>query len=256
MDALVGHTGFIGATLMRQVPFGALFNSINIDSMRGGSYGTVVCAGARAEKWKANRDPVEDRKGIDKLCSVLSTVRAERFVLISTVDVFSDPDGVDELSRVGIDDLHPYGLNRRALEIFVAERFAATILRLPGVYGPGLRKNVIYDLIHRNEVEKIDSRSVFQFYGVDRLSADIERALARRLPLLHLATEPLSVGELASVAFELDFVNEVVSRPPRYDVRTRYAPEFGSGGRYMEDKASVLRRVARFVRDERAVPSS
>ncbi|MEO5902437.1 MAG: NAD-dependent epimerase/dehydratase family protein, partial [Gemmatimonadaceae bacterium] len=144
-DALIGNTGFIGGTLLRARNFDSCFNSGNIETMRNRGFRTVVCAGARAEKWKANREPEIDRAGIDALCDVLRTVKAERFVLISTVDVFADPENVDELSEVTLEDLHAYGRNRRHLETFVVDRFPTIILRLPGVYGHGLRKNVIHD---------------------------------------------------------------------------------------------------------------
>ena len=251
-DALIGSTGFIGGTLLRARSFDACFNSANIETMRGREFRTIVCAGARAEKWKANREPEIDRQGIDALCDVLSTVRAQRFVLISTVDVFADPCGVDELSPVPTGELYAYGANRRHLETFVANTFPAIILRLPGVYGQGLRKNVIYDLLHANEVEKIDSRAVFQFYGVHRLNDDIGRALELDIGLMHLTTEPVPVSEIAKNAFGLDFVNEVAHHPARYDVRTRYASAFGGSGRYLENTEQVVTGVKEFVSRERA----
>lgn len=251
-DALIGSTGFIGGTLRRARNFDACFNSANIETMRNREFRTIVCAGARAEKWKANREPEIDRQGINGLCSVLLTVRAERFVLISTVDVFADPCGVDELSPVPTRDLHPYGANRLHLETFVAQQFPAIILRLPGVYGHGLRKNVIYDFLHGNDVGKIDSRAVFQFYGVHRLNSDIERALSLDLGLIHLTTEPTSVAEIARNAFGLEFVNEVAPRAVRYDVKTRYASAFGGNGSYLENAAAVIDGVKEFVRRERA----
>lgn len=255
-DALIGSTGFIGGTLLRARSFDACFNSANVEAMRNREFRTIVCAGARAEKWKANREPEIDRAGIDALCDVLESVKAERFVLISTVDVFSTPQDVDELSEVPLAVLHAYGRNRRYLETFAADHFPTIILRLPGVYGHGLRKNVIHDLLHDHEVEKIDSRGVFQFYGVDRLNADIERALSLDIGLMHLATEPVSVAEIAKSAFGLDFDNEVTANPARYDVRTRYASAFEGSGSYIENAADVMRGVKEFVASERAVLNS
>ncbi len=50
-------------------------------------------------------------------------------------------------------------------------------MRLPGLYGPGLKKNVIFDFLHDNDVHKIDSRGVFQFYDTTRLWRDLEIAV-------------------------------------------------------------------------------
>ena len=87
-DALIGHTGFVGGTLDRAGwPFAARYNSRNIESMRGESFKTVICAGVSAVKWKANREPEADWARIERLINVLETIEVERFVLISTVDV-------------------------------------------------------------------------------------------------------------------------------------------------------------------------
>ena len=245
--ALIGHTGFIGSNLARQHAFGSCYNSTNIESIRGASFDLVVCAGARAEKWIANADPAGDRAGIDRLLTALDGVTATRMVLISTVDVFATPNGVDELTVVDTSGLAPYGANRRALEEGVSARFDTAIIRLPGMYGPGLKKNVIYDFMHHNELHKIDSRGVFQFYGVDRLWRDVETALANELELVHLATEPVRVEEIATRAFGRPFQNHVVKSPARYDVQTRYAERFGGAGRYVENSEQVLEGIARYV---------
>ncbi|HWE22378.1 MAG TPA: pyridine nucleotide transhydrogenase, partial [Myxococcales bacterium] len=75
-SALIGHTGFVGSNLRRALPFDVLVNSQNVEELRGGSFDLVVCAGTRAEKWKANRDPAGDLAGIDRLIAVLREVRA------------------------------------------------------------------------------------------------------------------------------------------------------------------------------------
>ena len=55
--ALIGYTGFVGGNLHLQTPFDDVYNSKNIDSLRGKSYELVVCAGAPGVKWKANKEP-------------------------------------------------------------------------------------------------------------------------------------------------------------------------------------------------------
>src|SRR5258708_6219540 len=94
--ALIRHTGFLGRVLKAQQPFDELYASRNIDSVRGKRFGLVVCAGASAVKWKAIQDPQADLAAIERLLSPLREVEAERFVLISTVDVYERPVCVDE----------------------------------------------------------------------------------------------------------------------------------------------------------------
>ncbi|HEY4216054.1 MAG TPA: NAD-dependent epimerase/dehydratase family protein [Gemmatimonadaceae bacterium] len=250
-DALIGHTGFVGSNLLRQHEFEATFNSSNIEQIAGRSFDLVVCCGAPAEKWKANADPERDLDNIERLTRALEHVNAVKLVLISTVDVFQIPVNVDEDSPTPTAGLQAYGKNRRRLEQIVASRFDATIVRLAGLYGPGLKKNVIHDFLHDHEVHKIDSRGVFQFYDVRRLWDDMATAMDARLPLVHLPAEPVSVADVARDAFDMDFTNEVSSTPARYDIHTKYAELFGGSGTYVENRTRELSGIAAFVASER-----
>jgi nucleoside-diphosphate-sugar epimerase len=250
--ALIGHTGFVGGNLLAQRAFDARFNSANIDEIAGQSFDLIVCAGAPAEKWKANADADRDLANIERLAGAVTRAAARRFVLLSTVDVFSSPIAVDEGSPVSTAGLHAYGRNRRLLEERIAARFDTTIVRLPGLYGPGLKKNVIYDFLHDNDVHKIDSRGVFQFYDTTRLWRDLEIAVRHRLPLVHLPTEPVSVADVVRSAFGIEFDNRVAATPARYDMRTRHAALFGGEGGYVESARRVLEGIAAYVARERA----
>jgi nucleoside-diphosphate-sugar epimerase len=240
-SALIGHTGLVGGNLLAQAPFEARFNSSNIESIRGSSFDLVVCAGARAVKWQANKEPEADRANIERLIGCLEAVEARRFVLISTVDVYPDPVRVDERTEIDAQECQPYGRHRFELERFARRRFEATIVRLPGLFGDGLKKNVIYDLLHSNRLDLINARSVFQFYSLDRLWRDIERTLAEGISLVNFATEPTNVKDLAREGFGIHFVNRAAPPPAaRYDMRSVHARKFGGARGYLYDKRSVL----------------
>jgi nucleoside-diphosphate-sugar epimerase len=243
--ALIGATGFVGSSLRSQAPFDELYDSKNIGSIRGRTFDLVVCAGARAEKWKANRDPDADRAGIERLIDPLREVRATRFVLVSTVDVYPLPVEVDESTPIDPAQASAYGRNRRLLEEFCALRFSAGIVRLPGLFGPGLKKNAIYDLLHDNQVDEIQPESVYQFYDIRLLWQDIERAARNGIGLLNVATEPVSMREIA----ERCFGRRLASSPKpaaRYDMRSRHAPLWG-GDHYLYGKERVLAALQVFV---------
>jgi nucleoside-diphosphate-sugar epimerase len=249
--ALIGYTGFVGGNLLRQQPFDALFNSKNIEEIAGRGFDLVVCSGARAEKWLANQEPERDKDGIERLMRALMQISAQKLVLISTIDVFLNPVGVDEDSPIATTGLHAYGRHRRLLEEMVAARFDSSIVRLPALYGHGLKKNVVYDFLHDNDVRKIDSRGIFQFYNIDRLWGDISIALENDLALVHLSPEPVSVADVARGGFDMEFTNEVSPTPARYDVQTKHAALFGCAGRYIETRAQQLAGIAEFVARER-----
>jgi hypothetical protein len=250
-QALIGHTGFVGSTLKKQHQFDYFFRSTDIHTIANREFELLVCAGSPAKKWLANQRPVEDRESIENLITALANVRCKRFVLISTVDVFCNPNGVDESSVVDTVGLHPYGLHRREIEVFVEQRFSSSlILRLPGLVGPGLRKNIIYDIHNNNGVKKIDSRSVFQFYPMVNLWADLQTALRLGISLLHLTAEPLSVQQVSEDGFGIPFDNPITDTPSSYDFQTTFATQMGGKGRYTYSKRESLQAVRAYAQTE------
>lgn len=250
-SALIGHTGFVGGNLARQRRFDECYNSANIEQIAGRAFDLVVCAGAPAEKWKANRDPDADRRVLDRLWSGLKGARASHVVLISTVDVYARPVGVDEDDDVDAAAATPYGRHRHELERRVADHFAATIVRLPGLFGEGLKKNVLYDFLHGNNLDQIDGRAEYQFYPLSRLWPDLEVALGAGLRVVNFATEPVTVGAVAREGFGRPFANEVARAPARYDFRTRHDRFFGGAGGYLMGKSQVFTALRSFVATSR-----
>lgn len=256
-DALVGCSGFVGATLNKQHLFQLQYRSTNINDIDQRTFGTIVCAAAPAQKWVANREPVADRENIDSLIAHLKTVTCKTFILISTVDVFKSPIGVYEDTRVVEEGLHPYGLNRRLLEKFVEKHFSNhLIVRLPGLVGPGLRKNVIYDFLNDNNLHAIDSRGVFQFYPMVNLWWDIQTALKAGLKLVHLTAEPTSVADVSELGFGKTFTQPTTNPPAIYDMSTRHASTFGGKGNYQYSQRDTIQAVRAYAQSEpKAIPA-
>lgn len=150
MNILVGYTGFVGSNLYEKEQFDAVFNSQNIEEAYGTNPGLLIYAGLRAEKYLANQAPEKDMELILQAEENIRRIAPEKLVLISTIDVFENPQDVDETTRIKTENLHPYGYNRYQLECWVREHFPeALIVRLPGLFGKNIKKNFIYDFINR-----------------------------------------------------------------------------------------------------------
>lgn len=148
MKSLVGYTGFVGQNLLLQGKFGALYNSKNIGQAFGTSPDCLYFCGIGAQKFLANTDPAADMSVIENAIANIKRINPKSVVLISTVDVYKNPVGVDEDSIILKNGLHAYGLNRLRLEQWVESEFKnKLIVRLPGLYGRGLKKNFIFDMI-------------------------------------------------------------------------------------------------------------
>ena len=245
---LIGYTGFVGSTLHAAMRPDDVFRSTDIASIRGREYGHLVCAGVQAVKWWANANPAEDLAGIDRLLDALDGVRAGRFTLVSTVDVYADPRGVDERSPAGGAGHHAYGLHRLHVEDRVRERFPRVlILRLPGLFGPGLKKNVLYDLIHRNQLDQIHPGGTYQYYDTRRLAADVEKAWALGIGLLNVSCEPVPTSVIRDRFFPDAELGRGGPPPPGYDMRSVHAAAWGGSDGYLYSRDQVLRDFASWL---------
>jgi len=251
--ALVGHTGFVGGNLITQHPFDALFHSKTIEEIVGRSFDLLVVSAMPAAMWVANQDPQGDRAVLDRLLGCLRRVSARQVVVISTVAVYPTAVGVDEDSPINPDAQTPYGRHRWMLERDLADRFPRTlVMRLPGLFGPGLKKNAIFDLLHENELHKVNAAAEYQFYDLSRLWADVSIALTSGLEVVNMATEPVSIREVAAEVFNVSFTNDPGTPPARYDMRSRHAALFGGRAGYLYDRRQVFDDLRAFVRGERA----
>lgn len=265
--ALIGHTGFVGGVLDRARRFDHRFNSRTFRDMAGRRFDEVVCAGVSAVKWWANQNPEADWAAIAALRDVLATVETARFTLISTVDVYARPVAVDETTPVPAEG-HPYGRHRRLFERFVEERFgpervgegasgegasgACMVVRLPGLFGQGLKKNLIFDALAGGDLSGFHRDSAFQFYDLDRLADDLDTARAAGLRLVNLAVEPVTVRQALRAVDGRDWTRETEAPPLRYDMRTVHAATWGLDGPYLQTAEDCLARIARFADAARA----
>lgn len=246
--ALIGYTGFVGGNLEQQGSFDDLYNSKNIAQIEDKEYELVVSAANRAEMWRINQEPEKDLAEINEYINHIKKVKIGKLVLISTVGVYKNPNGANEDTAIETDGLTPYGSNRYYLEKFCSENFDTTIIRLPGLFGNGLKKNVIYDLLHDNNVDRIHKNGVYQYYNLDNIWKDIQVALENKLPLVNLATPPVKTEEVARHAFDIDFTNEPADVSPAFwDMHSKYADMYGGEGNYLYTKQQELDDIKRFV---------
>jgi len=200
-SALIGYTGLVGRHLQLHFDFDDLYNSSNIHEIRNKEFATIFCAGIPAKKWIANQHPEEDMANIQKLADILITTKAERFVLISTIDVFadvSDTTNTEEMTDHERFSNEPYGKNRRWMESFVQHHFPIFhIIRLPALFGLFLSKNIIFDMMNKSDQRmRLNLACEYQYYPLSRIGKDIRLIIKRNLPVVHLFSEKISVSKI------------------------------------------------------------
>ena len=101
----------------------------------------------------------------------MDTIKFDKFVLISTIAVYDNPTD------------NAYGRNRLYLENYLINNYEnVSIVRLPSLFGEGLKKNSLYDLKNKDfdpeigfkyELDMNDGRSK---YG--KVIEDLEKTVA------------------------------------------------------------------------------
>lgn len=147
-DLLVGSTGFVGGNLLAKHTFAAECHSSDITAQYGTRPDLCVYAGMPAAMFLANADPEADLAVMRAARENIRQIAPKRLVLISSIAVLADSRGVYEDSPAqDTEGLPAYGKNRLQLEHWVREDFPdALIVRLPALYGAGIRKNFLFDL--------------------------------------------------------------------------------------------------------------
>ena len=250
MTCLIGYTGLVGSNLCAQGKYDLLINSKNSIDMSGKHFSKIVCAGVSGTKWKANANPDEDLAKIKALEDVLSTVEADEFVLISSIDVYPDRgSAVDEDFVCTLkSDNHSYGKHRLMFEEFCKAHFNnCIIVRLPGLFGTGLKKNIVFDLMNDNCLDMVNPKSTFQYYFLDDIADDIQRIEDSGLKLVNLFSEPISTEEINSMFFNNKNIGSNPSPEVHYDIHTKNSFLHNLSGNYMYTKEEMLKKLEIFI---------
>lgn len=243
MSALIGSTGFVGGHLRKSFEFTHRYNHSNISDIQGLTTDLLICAGLPAEKWKANNDPVFDWLNMANLAQLISTVKADRAILISTIDVYQPAINVTENDRPDLNGPEAYGRNRAWFEIFFRLHFPhATIIRLPGLFGANLKKNLIFDLLNgrKSQFMNVHKDSQFQFFDISLIWDVISKGVDNNLSVLNVATEPIFAREIAGLFEEELYETE---KKVSYDMKSLHSTIFKGNLDYLMSKNEIITRI-------------
>ena len=111
----------------------------------------------------------------------------------------------------------------------------------------------VYEFFSKSDFNAIcfsDSRSIYQFYHLQRLWDDIQIALENQISLLNIVTEPVSVAEVYQYLSGKPFCNELGNTPYNYDIKSKYAGLFSGRDGYLLNREIVLRNLMEYVNGE------
>lgn len=248
MNILVGNTGFVGKNLKEKINFDYEFNSSNVEKLSECPSGSdIYLSCLPATKWKVNQNLYQDIENINRLINIIKDNKYNTVYLISTIDVYSDsPLEVDEDYKPNFSSLN-YGSNRLFFEYYLREVVNCKnfyIFRLPALFGKSLKKNIIFDLINNNQLEKINLNSYYQWYDLYDLADHIRQFSSLDGEVFNLFTEPVYTQDLVKTFFpnkKIGYFGDVIN----YNYRTKYH-ETG----YLYDTQTSLFKIKNFLISE------
>lgn len=248
MKILIGNTGFVGQNLREQMSFDYEFNSKNIrDLVNCPDECDLYLSCLPATKWLVNKNLKDDIKNIFDILNILKDKEYKNVYLMSSIDVYS------QSPLESNEDYFPnypglsYGSNRLMFESLVREFISYEnfyVFRLPALFGNHLKKNVIFDLLNNNQVERINTNSYYQWYDLEDLSSDILRfsSLHKKDSVFNLFTDPVYTKDLVDNFYpnkSIGYHGELVEY--------RYKTKYFSGG-YLYDKQKSIDKIAKFIK--------
>jgi nucleoside-diphosphate-sugar epimerase len=172
---LLGARGFVGSAFARVldahgVPFLPVTRESYSQSV-GRTARVVINAAANSRKYLADTDWAADfDASVRRVADTLRDVRADLYVLVSSVDVYNhldDPERNTEESPIDPLSLSRYGFHKYLAELCVRRHAPRwLIVRLAGMVGPGLKKNPVFDVVHA-QPQRIHPDSQYQFMSTD-----------------------------------------------------------------------------------------
>lgn len=249
MKVLIGNTGLVGKTLSESIQFDYSFNSKNINSFDSHSFDgcELYLSCLPATKWLVNQNVVSDFKNIISILGHLQKFKYNRIILISTIDVYSDsPLDSDEDYPPNFFSLS-YGSNRLIFENLILSHLTYNdikIFRLPALFNKNIKKNIIFDLLHNNNIDQINLNSKFQWYNLDLLSNHINLYIERypEKKLFNLFTEPLETSEIVNIFPQHKDKVTAKQNQILYNYKTKYTE---SG--YIQTKEEVMEEIKLLV---------
>lgn len=267
MKLLVGSTGLIGTTLKDSVNFDYEFNSKNLSDLLTVSQNSepldlYLCC-LPATKWLINKEPLKDFQNMISILKILEQRSYRKIVVYSTIDIYTDaPTHSTEDYKISIEAASNgfnYGNNRHLFEHLVKAVLKwehLLVVRLPALIGKHLKKNILYDLLTNNQIDKIGYNTKYQWYDLNNLAEDTERylTLLDTDPLtyksfcVNLFSEPVDTASILKV-FGVDKSQvDTSTKPVAYDYKTKHTP---SG--YIADKQSILKTIEVFYSSSKSL---
>ena len=216
---IVGANGFLGKTLVEVAKdFDFKTTEItrkNFDDYKYDKFDILVNTAMPSKKYWASKNPFLDfQQSVELTAELVFNWNFDKFIHISSISVNE------------IEIKLPYSINKKAAEI-IASYPKSLIVRLGALYGKGLQKGALYDLLNSNKLY-VDLKSEYNYISTDFVSrwiysnsdreGIVELAAVNTISLLEIA-KSLDLTIESGERFERIFSSQIESgMPPANEV--------------------------------------
>jgi nucleoside-diphosphate-sugar epimerase len=169
---VIGCEGFVGASLCRYISTTdndlVKIHRNNFDDSQEIKFDVLINAATPSKKYWALNNPLDDFQAtVGLTAEVVYNWQYDKLIQISTISAQCQLD-------------HPYGINK-----YLAEQLVLThndnnlIIRLGNLFGEGLKKGIVYDIINNNTLF-VSGNSRYTFIDVDKAAKIIYEKLGSK----------------------------------------------------------------------------
>lgn len=190
--AIIGADGFVGKALTnvfiqseQYEVFQVVRNNYESIKAQKKKFDLIIHSAMPSKRWWAANNQLKDFDASVRLTAdILYNWEFNKIALISSVSA-------------RLQTSHPYGRHKHLAEVLVSDHSAENVVfRLGGLYGEGLEKGVIFDMINGNEVF-MTSDSEFNYIDTEVASKLIFKYINENGIIDIGAKDTISIGEIA-----------------------------------------------------------
>lgn len=233
MIFIIGGNGLTGSAIVRRCQIADLEYRVlqrdNYKEFLGKRCDILVYANGNALKWKANQNPFFDfHASLATVAQYIHEIKYDTYVQLSTVDVYSDKttlEGTAEDSPIQAESLDTYGFHKFLAEEYVRKFTGkkSLILRLPGLVGPGLQKNPVFDYIHPDKKVMISRQSRLNFIHTDSVAQILFTLIDKSMvgTFNVAASDSICIDDIAEITgVETEYTEDAKMHTQNYAINT------------------------------------
>jgi len=194
---IIGHTGFVG-----QAIYNYFINKHEVYGINSKTkiipkhkFDVIINCAGNAKKYLAYENPSKDLLNNIAPFNIILQMKFKNFIHISSIDASFTPS------------------NNYAISKLIAEKCSklyfpnSTILRLGGLIGNNLKKNVIYDITHNKNLY-VSLNSIFNFISTTEVAKIIEKIIE-----LNIWEKTINISSCKSIS-----VKEIINEASKYSI--------------------------------------